>query len=204
VRTHLTRRELEQWSAGQSSDRDRIVRHLAECDDCGALYGVVMRDASIRDGDAASSILERGYRAFRQPPRRPAPFLRGRAVAILAAAAALILVAVVVAPRVRPGTDPGTIRATTLQPLAPIGEVTSPREFRWASPLAAARYRVDVRDADRRLLFTLTSEKETIDIPAERRAELTAGRTYFWEVTAFSSDNEEIVRGPLRSFTVGR
>jgi hypothetical protein len=205
VNAHLTRGELEQWSAGLSSDRDRIVRHLAECDDCGALYGVVMREASMR-GDAGSSIVERGYGAYRGKAAPPPAFPVWWRSAALAAAAAIAVAAITIPVLRRTGTgsSPDTIRAATIQPLAPIGEVPPPLEFRWASAVQAARFRVDVRDADRRLLFTLTSEQEAIDIPAERRGELTAGRTYSWEVTALSADNEEIMRAPSRSFTISR
>ena len=42
--THLTRDELLRWRDTPSpADRDRNVLHLAECDECGALYAELMR-----------------------------------------------------------------------------------------------------------------------------------------------------------------
>jgi hypothetical protein len=42
--THLTRADLTRWrDAPDPADRDRIVLHLAECDECGALYADLMR-----------------------------------------------------------------------------------------------------------------------------------------------------------------
>jgi hypothetical protein len=207
--THLTREELERWwREGLSADRGRVVGHLAECDECGALYGGVA-DAEVaaagRALPARRDLVARGYRAYRSR-RRPSGFLRSRPwiAAWATAAVVLIAVAIPILRRSRPAVipDEGGIRGTSLQPLAPIGTVEPPVEFRWRSPVRAARYVIEVRDEGRRRLFSLSSEAETVTLSAERLAALAPGETYWWEVVALGPDGEEIMRAPPRAFAV--
>ena len=84
--THLTRDELVRWrDAPHQGDRDRIVLHLAACDDCGALYAELMRT---RPATAAAEVLAPAAFAkagLKAGPTRPAAWRR---VANLLAAAA--------------------------------------------------------------------------------------------------------------------
>jgi hypothetical protein len=206
--THLTREELQRWwDDGRPADRARVVSHLAECDACGALFGEVI-DAQPLAADPArtpaSGLRERAYGTY-----RPSSTAAGRRwlVPALAGAAAAVLVLAIGLPMLREPPAPavgdeGTVRGTSLQPLSPIGSAAPPVEFRWASPVAAARFVVDVRDADERQVFQLTSDRESARLPPERLALLTPGRPYTWVVVAYASSGEEIMRAPPRSFVL--
>lgn len=207
--THLTREDLERWwREGAPADRERILSHLAACDECGALYGAVI-DAEPVGRDTAPSFPElrpRGYRAHRTGNRRVGFRWPSPPVLAACAAAAVILIAFIV-PAVRESARPvdpvdSAVRGTSLQPLAPIGTVAPPVRFRWASPVEAARYAVEIRDERRELLFVLSTGTESIDLPPDQLARLTPGHTYFWEVAAIGPGDEEIMRGPARLFVV--
>lgn len=207
--THLTRDELERWwSERPPAERERILGHLAECDECGTLYGDVIDTEPVRPGTAPDfpELVPRGYRAYRAGHhhfgfRWPSP----RVLAACGAAAAILLAVIVPAIR-EPATpaDPvdGAIRGTSLQPLAPIGTVDPPVRFRWASPVEAARYAVEIRDERRELLLVLSTETESVDLPRDELARLTRGRTYSWEVVAIDPGGDTIMRAPPRSFVV--
>jgi hypothetical protein len=204
--THLTREELQQWwRHGASGARDRIVAHLAECDECGALYGeVIDADPAPLDAAAARDASPRGYSAYRRPRRIFG--VDWRVLAVSGAAAVLLLVAIVPAllgPSGRFEPDGGGIRGTSLQPLAPIGTVAPPVQFRWASPVNAARYVVEVREEGvEQILFTVTSDTESVALPREQLGRLTPGRAYSWVVVAVDRTGTEIMRAAPREFVV--
>jgi hypothetical protein len=204
--THLTREELQRWwREGRPADRDRILGHLAECDECGALYGEVIDTEQVEAGSAAAfpEVVPRGYRAY----RGPGGAWRSPQVLAGLAAAAAILIALIV-PALRHSADPDApvdrgIRGTSLQPLAPIGAVPMPVVFRWTSPVLAARYAVEIRDeGGLEPLFTLSTTSETVALPRDSTGRLKPGRTYTWEVVAFGPGGEEIMRAPARAFVV--
>jgi hypothetical protein len=207
--THLTRDELRRWwMEGAPAERERILSHLAECDDCGALYGDVIDAEPVRPGTAPAfpDLVPRGYRAYRVGRRPFGLHWRSPRVLVACGAAAVILLAVIV-PALRESTTPAdpagdAIRGTSLQPLAPIGRIDPPVQFRWVSPVEAARYTVEIRDERRALLFVLSTETESVDLPRDELARLTPGRTYSWEVIALGPGGEEIMRAPARSFVV--
>jgi hypothetical protein len=122
------------------------------------------------------------------------------------AAAAVILV-IVLLPMMRQSPPPPlpsgeSVRGSTLQPLAPIGEVRPPVQFRWASPVAAARFEIEVRDDEHRLVFSLATDRPPADLPPDRLAGLVPGRSYSWVVIALAATGEEIMRAPSRSFSL--
>jgi hypothetical protein len=203
--THLSRDELERWWREDSpGERDRIVGHLAECDECGALYSAVIDAEPISApsrSEAQADLAARAYRVYRGPRRA----IRSLWSAPTLAAAAVLLIGLgVVALREPKPDDSSGVRGTSLQPIAPIGRVEPPLEFRWASPVSAARYRVEVRDAERRMLFELTSPVESVALPPARQSELAPGEEYTWEVVALSPGGEEIMRAPASSFSISK
>jgi hypothetical protein len=204
--THLSREELQRWwEHGHPAERERIVAHLAECDQCGALYGQIL-DTRPVDGDAQTSapdLVARARGAYRAR-RRPGFWSPGRLVAYGAAAALLPAVAI---PAFRNAVlpvvgDRHDIRGTSLQALDPVGEITPPVRFRWASPIDAPRYAVEVRDAERRLVFSLPSGPDELSLGTDRLAELEPGRQYTWEAIALTAEGEEMVRSTPQSFSV--
>ncbi|MGH9318405.1 MAG: hypothetical protein ACRD3V_00720 [Vicinamibacteria bacterium] len=205
--THLSREDLERWWLdGAPGERDRIVGHLAVCDECGGLFGALIDAqpvAAASRPEARPDLAARAYRAYRRP-RRSFRSSWSTPTLVVSAVAAVLLVGLGVVALRAPGPldDPGGIRGTSLQPLTPIGRVDPPFEFRWASPLHAASYRVEVRDAERRPLFVLFSEGEAVALPPERLLGLTPGEEYWWEVVALGPGGEEIMRAPRRAFSV--
>jgi hypothetical protein len=203
--THLSREELKRWwEEGPAEERERIVGHLAVCDECGALYGGLIDGWELDNPKPATEsrpeLAARGYRAYR--PRGSGvlslpPLLWG-------AAAAALLVALGVLTLRAPGLgdDPGAIRGASLQPLSPIGRVDPPFDFRWESPVRAFRYRIEIVDAERRSRIVLYSEVESIALSPDRLEELEPGMEYAWFVVALDESGEEIMRAPLRLFSV--
>jgi hypothetical protein len=180
--THLTEDDLVRWQAGDRSiDRDKVITHLAVCDQCGARLAEIVRT---RLPDTAPGVLsanefvERGYRARRTIHRRGYWMLP-----MAAAAAAVVIVAVVVrpwraeAPLTLSG-DEQAIRGNTIRAVAPIGRVTGPLRFEWISPLAAADYEVDVTDTDGYTIYSGRSSSERLELPSDAEARVTPGRLY--------------------------
>jgi hypothetical protein len=148
-------------------------------------------------------LIARARRAYRAGRRRG--FWSPGVLAACGAAAALLLAAVMPAlrnstlPAVRDGHE---IRGTSLLALEPVGEVSPPVRFRWASPIDAARYEVEVRDEERRLVFSLPSGPDELALTPDRLAQLEPGRPYTWQVIARTAEGEEIMRSTLQSFAV--
>ncbi len=203
--THLSREELKRsWREGPESERERIVSHLAVCDECGALYGELIDVWDLATPKPAAEsrpeLAARGYRAYR--PRRSGLFSLPPLVWGAAAAALLVALGVFTLRDPSPRHDPGGIRGASLQPLSPIGRVDPPIDFRWESPVRAFRYRIEVVDAERRPRIVLYSDVESIALPRERLLELEPGMEYGWFVVALDESGEEIMRAPLRLFSV--
>jgi hypothetical protein len=207
---HLTRGELERWYRnGQAADRAHIVGHLAECDACGTLYTEIVDSrpvAAPESGNAPAGLLAHARDMYRAPSRRNRARLHWWTVG--AAAAALIGAIALAAVRqsgLRIDTaDHSAIRGTSLQPMTPIGSVSAPVTFQWASPVSATRFDVEVHDDEQRLLFTLASQGNSVELTGDQASQLVAGRTYHWQVIAYGPAGEEIMRAPRRSFVISR
>jgi hypothetical protein len=201
--THLTREQLKDfWDHGRAGDRERVVTHLAVCDQCGALYGEVMDGSPTAIGTSVASpnLAVRGYRSFRAARRR---FTMRWTGALAGAAAAAGLVALVLpSPSAPPPPDGETIRGASLVALAPIGRVDPPVRFRWASPVAASRFVVEVRDGRQRLQLVLTAAREAVDLPAESLRQLVPAEDYSWVVIARDAEGQEIMRSRPQIFSV--
>jgi hypothetical protein len=205
--THLTREELERWwRSDQLADRSRIVGHLAGCDECGALYGEVIEDrvpAPEPPVAAAGNLVARAYRLYGKP--LGAHVWRSWTLGLGAAAAVMFLALAIPMLRHEGPRDIAReegIRGTSLQPLAPIGTVVPPVRFQWASPVAADRFVVEVRDDEQRIVLTLSSATETVLLPDDQRTRLVAGRTYHWQAFALGPAGDEIFRAPVRTFVI--
>jgi hypothetical protein len=205
--THLTRDELERWwRDGSAAQRDRVLAHLAECDECGTAYGeIIDADPLPPDAAAVRDAAPRGYRTYRRPGVFGLDWSSPRVLAACGAAAAAVLALVV--PSLRETTTHSDaraeIRGTSLQPLAPIGTVALPVEFRWASPVIADRYRVEIRDErSGELLVRIESDAASVPLAPEQLSRLRRGLPYSWVVIAVDPDGVEIMRAPPRSFVV--
>jgi hypothetical protein len=206
--THLSRDELQRWwERGRPADRDRVVGHLAECDECGRLYAEII-DAQPVDIEGVRAlepaVTRRAYDAF--APARPGPLGWPRhRITLYAAAAALAFAAAVPAIRValvRWQGDDQTIRGTSLQALEPAGMTGRPIRFRFASPVDAARYAVEIRDAERRLVLTAPAAEPDVTLTPEQAAALVPGRSYTWQAVALTAEGDEIMRSTPLTFSV--
>jgi len=197
--THLTREELQRWwTEGHPPDRARVVAHLAECDDCGALYAEVIDAQPVAPlTPDTPALVARAYGVHRRfqadrGRRWPLPALAGLAAAATVVAA-LALPLLTDRAR-RPAIEEETPRGSSLQPLSPVGAVDPPIVFRWSSPIASDGYIVEVRD-DARLLFRISSDRTVVELPLEHAATLAPGRAYSWTVVAVTATGEEMLRG---------
>jgi len=211
VTTHLTRDELQRWwTHGAPAERERVVAHLAECDECGALYAEVMDAQPVAPltEPADVRLVARAYRVFgprgrvfaRQ--RWPRGWLWPRAL-IAAAAALLLAIAIPWSQVLSPGrSDENEIRGSTLQPLSPIGAVQQPVRFTWVSPVRAARYDVEVRGIDGRLIVRFSTPSERFGLAADDQARLEPGRSYTWQVVAVDAAGDVVMRATPQEFVV--
>jgi len=205
--THLTRDDLERWlTAGDPRDRERVVGHLASCDECGRLYGEMLEAAPVAVAPEhvrlAAELAPAGHRAF---DARRSFWLSPRFAA--AAAAAVLLGVLAVPPIVRwASTDDSGVatRGTSLQVLSPVGAISVPPEFRWTSPYAAPRYRVELLDAADRAIGSATVTREQASWSELSRTPPSPGATYRWRVTALDANGAPIASSNTGSFTVTR
>lgn len=198
---HLTDDELVRWrDRGEAQDRERVLGHLAACDACRRRLVALVREAPV---DAPSAFdpqvfAPRGLQAYGAAARRTRRTWMG--LGGLAAAAALVM-----AVWLRPGppvppTGTTDIRSTELQAIAPVGRVGAVSEFRWASPFAAARYRLTIRDAADAIVLTLETPAERVTLDESQRARLAPG-SYRWSVDALDASGAVIASS--RPATVG-
>jgi hypothetical protein len=190
--SHLSAAELREWTEG-GGERERVLGHLARCEACRSALAEVVRDAPVPDAPrdlAVEDYLPRGRavggRAF-SPARRVARPL-ALAAGLLAAVGGAALLWRGPAPTTPPvnptDIESAGVRGGEVQPLSPTGRVAGAVEFRWASPFAAASYRVSVMDDGGRTVLDGTTTSERWRPAAEQLAALEPPRTYTWTVEA--------------------
>jgi hypothetical protein len=202
--THLAKDDLLRWrDRGEETERARVVGHLAVCDECGAVYAEMLRTRPLDEpvpvgiSPETAALRARGYAARAGHARfRPRPL--AAAVAFVAAGGVLLFTR---GSSDRPTAGGATVRGTELVPLAPAEQAAWPLEFRWASPLAAAVYRVDVLAPGGALIHTMRTRERSAADPALRTL-LEPGRRYTWTVTALREDGREVMRSQPRPFVV--
>lgn len=199
--THLSSEELQAWFAhGRAADRERVIGHLAECDTCRKSLAVLA--TSVEPAPAAPAVtvaeaLPRGYAARR--PETTASWLGWLRPAYALAAAAVVVLAVLWV------TTPGsvgpddTVRSSELLSLAPTG-ATNSLEFRWASPFAAPRYRVVIRDAGGALVYSGETATSPLVVDAGSRGKFATMVEYSWTVSALDTSGEVIAESKPRGF----
>jgi hypothetical protein len=201
---HLTPDELIRWrDQAPAADRDRVVSHLAECDACGSAYAKILDVAPV-DTPARPDARDFAVRGIASGPARR----RGwpRPVLALAASIAAVALAAVLLPGARraimgeAAPDGDGVRATSVLLVTPVGEVRDPLEFAWRSPVHAARYRVDLKDAAGNGIGTLIATEERAALPAGLRALLRPGSQYDWTVTALDERGETLLTSDPATF----
>ncbi|MBI1874086.1 MAG: hypothetical protein HYS05_09385 [Acidobacteria bacterium] len=217
--THLTRDELIQWrDEGAAADRDRVVGHLAVCDECGARYAEIIRTRPVEHAAVVlrpADFVARGYKAYAGPARRPegpASWLRDWRPLTVAAAGIVVVGVAIFGPsawrHVQPlesDVERATIRGGSLVAVMPAGRLTAaPSAFEWHSPIEAARYRVDVFDPRQQLILSMRATGDRLVLTSELRDRLTPGTRYAWKVIALDEAGTVLSESGLETFEVTR
>ena len=206
---HLTRGELVRWrDVGADADRERMVAHLAECDECAAACAELVRTPPLEASDAVfdpEAFVATGYRA-RARQRRGWRALNWRPIA-LAASVALVVVAVV-GPLWRTGErgKRAVLRGVddTLTLVRPVGDISGADGlvFEWTST-SAGRYRLTVSDLanlDAPLIARDVTEPRYAPTSTERER-LAKGHEYHWFVE-YRDTGGRTVSSPAARFQV--
>jgi len=200
--THLTADELKSWfEEGRSTDRERVIAHLAECDTCRKALSAIAMTAETEAGTSPLTVHEAialGYDAHK-PETIFRPAMRLRPLYGLAAAAVIVLAVMwITSPTL---IDQGeAVRNRMVRISTPSG-VGDAREFVWESPLRAARFRVTVRDVNGVLVISGETPASPFRPDEAARSQLKSGEGYSWKVEALDESGEVIggsVNTPFR------
>jgi len=196
--SHLTDNELVRWrDEGDPKDRDRVLGHLATCEDCRQKLADLVRNAPAAASETTfdpALFIQRGTDVFAPKRRRLASLWLGLG-GLAVAAASLFLV-------LRPAPPPPIeVRGSELQALKPAGSVSSVTEFFWTSPYAAPKYRILVRHPAGAVILQLESTRESAPLDAESQAKLVPG-DYEWIVDALDASGAIAASSKPQAFTI--
>jgi len=201
--SHLADDELVRWrDHGDPKDRDRVLGHLATCEDCRQRLADLVREAPAASAQTSfdpAPFVQRGTAVFAPRRRWSASSLWLGIGGLAVATASLFLVMRPSAPTI----TPVEIRGSELQGLAPIGDVRAVNEFRWASPFAAPRYRLVVRDGSGAVFMQTDVTGESWSAPPESQSKFVAG-SYQWTVDALDATGAVIASSKPQTFTIPR
>jgi hypothetical protein len=206
---HLSREELHRWwEEGAPGDAERIVGHLAICDECVTLYRDVLTERPLTNAPAAPpELVAAGLAAFPRVSENVGPDRgrsRARWIVPLAAAAALVVVIVspwLRAPALVAPTDE-TVRSSTIQALSPAGTVSAAFVFEWSSPLTGDDYELVVYDASGSTLWSTRTRTTRLAAPPDLTRRLKPGDAHEWQVTAINQRGERTIQSSRQRFAV--
>ena len=197
---HLTRDELVGWrDAPNPADRDRIVLHLASCDECGAHYADLMRT---RPATAGPEGLEPA--AFKKAGTAAGPVVHRmvslpRVLIPLAAAAVLILGVTTLVQRQQASYRGGDHELTLTSPSGTIdnGALT----FQWTAPAGTSSQRLLIYALDDAAQPVVDAKNVTssLRLTAEQAGRLRPGIDYRWMVE-FTTRDGRVETSAARGF----
>lgn len=201
--THLSADELRTWyEHGRAAERGKVIGHLAECEACRrSLSALAMAaDPEIISPPIVTTqeAVPLGYAVRKDPPSARSWAAWFRPAYGLAAAAVLVLSIVwLTTPR---GDDGDTaVRSAELLALSPAGS-TNVVEFKWESPLMAAKYRVVLRDAGGSLVYSGETAASPLIVAAAVRSQWATMADYTWTVRALDAAGEMIAESKPQAF----
>ncbi len=199
--THLTPEELLSWrDQPEAAHRDRVVRHLASCNECAALCAELIRTRPaelVPSRFAPADFASRGYGVHRRG-------LGGaRLGTLVPLAAAALLAIVILVPLLQDSEDQG-VPGGGIEIVAPTGEVRGPLEFSWRSATPAYQFRVNVKDENGGEVLSRSSTAPRIPPSADISVRFAPGKRYMWTVTALDRTGEAIGLSDPASFTIAR
>jgi hypothetical protein len=192
------------------AENTRFEEHYFDCRACFEMTrerGAVL-DVIKQRGDMIFAPATRPE-AKASPWEKVAAFFAPRQWAAAAlAAAVLLVVGLGVLPQFKSSapefvfTGDETVRGETLELLNPPGNVTLPPEtLGWKAVGGAAEYSV-VLTQEAETLWTATTAETKIAFPKNIREKLAAGRSYRWQVKAYSAEGTLIAASPKSQFTI--
>jgi hypothetical protein len=198
--THLTRDELVGWrDAPNPAERDRIVLHVAGCDECGAVYAELMRT---RPAVAGPEALEPA--AFMAAGAGAGPVLHRavswRRVAIPLAAAAVLIVGVTTLLRREPASYRGGDQALRLS--VPSGTVDrGTLTFEWIAQPGTPSQRLVIYSLDdpSQPVIDAKNVNSPLRLTREQLARLRPGIDYRWMVE-FATRDGRVETSAARGF----
>jgi hypothetical protein len=176
-------------------ERRRTLDHVAGCGECAQILRSLLRLSDEVDRITGKA-----------EPRKKPMLIRGRraALAALAGLAGLLVVTYAVIRL----TERPVVRGTTgvevrlVSPKAGAALAGADIELRWEAVPKAAGYRVELFDRSLAKLWGSAALTEVrLRLPAEARATLHEGETYFWRVTATLDDGQEL-QSKLAEFSI--
>ena len=94
-----------------------------------------------------------------------------------------------------------TVNETRKSPRAVASGVTGTAdEFKWESPLQAARYRITLRDSTDALIFTGETDRSPFRPNATIKSQLRTGQTYSWKVESLDASGAVIAESVPATF----
>jgi hypothetical protein len=184
-----------------------MVAHLAVCDECIVRYAALMDSRPVEASPQTSlaTAVEKGHRVPVSSRERSTLWPGWRSWQVAAGALAALLTVVVLLPTMRERPDDRgdlAVRSTSITLVEPVGSAALPAEFSWASPIEAARFRVELYDSAQRELLSATVEGNRLRLPEDVRRQLQPGGSYEWRVTALDADGQPMMQSDLASFVV--
>ena len=199
---HLSDGDLKTWyEQGRAEDRERVIGHLAQCDQCRRALAAIAAAAPALDGPVSVTVKEAvpmGY-AARPGARAHSAWSAWLRPAYGLAAAAVVIVGVLWVTSPARNVDEDAIRSSELLALSPAGS-TNVVEFKWESPLVAAKYRVVVRDAGGALVYTGETAASPLTVDAAVRSHWATMTEYTWTVSALDAAGEIIAESKPQTF----
>jgi hypothetical protein len=205
--THLTRDDLTRWrDAPNPADRDRIVLHLAACDECGALYAELMRTRPATAGPEElepAVFMKAGADAGPLPHDRTAPATRPamlRRLALPLAAAAVLILGVTALLTREPASFRGGDNELTLS--APSGTVDgSALTFEWTTlpGTPAQRLLVYALDDPSQPVVDAKNVTSPLRLTGEQTTRLRPGIDYRWMIE-FTTRDGRVETSAARGF----
>lgn len=127
-----------------------------------------------------------------------------------AGAAAMAVLAVAVFVETRPPDLPGglgggssVVRSGQLEVVAPAGDLAAPPDSLQVKAWeGAVRYRFEVREVDRTLVWSSQTDRPQIDLPENVRAEAAPGRTLLWSAAALDDSGGALAETQAVRFRV--
>lgn len=122
-------------------------------------------------------------------------------------ACALLVVALGVVPNLKSPApqfmiDNQVVRGGSLALISPVIDIQSiPSEFKWDNLGDGIEYKISIYNGD--LIWTKTTDSNTITLPEEIRGRMKSGERYSWEVKAFSKEGSLIAVSSRVQFTIG-